>query len=304
MEAPRSTSTEPGSTAWQPLTFGGVAAFAHGSLWRALAWFGLVAMALAIVTVRFAASTWCPVVGAAVEQLPQRAEIRDGRLYWPDLQVVTLAGNSALSLRVNPRELVAFGQSADVQVALRPTGVDVSSLLGFVTLPYPPLWRAPLDRPTLEPLWGAWRPHFLAILGAATVVGLLLMWTVLAALIMVPLRLYSAVARRDVSLAGCWRLGAMALMPGALVMGLGIMLYSLQRIALPELLLINALHLVVGLFYLAVAPLRLPPRGKAPPASPFAPPPPPEPAAPAAENPAPAPASGGNPFGANGKDET
>jgi hypothetical protein len=280
-----------------------VAAFAHGSSWRVLAWLGLVAVVLAIVTVRFAASAWCPVIGAAVEHLPERAEIRDGRLIWPDLQVVTLAANSALSLRVNPREVVAFGQSADVQIALRPSSVDISSLLGFIAFPYPPLWSAPLDRPTLEPLWGAWRPHLLAILGTLAALGLLLLWTLLAAVMMTPLRLYSAMARRDVSLGGCWRLGAVALMPGALVMGLGIILYSLQRIALPELLLINALHLVVGLVYLAVAPLRLPPRPKAVSTSPFTPPPPPEPAEPTAANPVSPPITGGNPFGTSDQDK-
>jgi hypothetical protein len=95
-------------------------------------------------------------------------------------------------------------------------------------------------------------------LPAVVCVGFLLLWTLLAALLVAPLRLYASMVRRQVSLGGCWRLGLMALMPGALLMNGALALYTHHRLILVELLLANAAHLVLDLVFLSLAPLRLP----------------------------------------------
>src|SRR5437016_4878808 len=66
--------------AWQPFTFGGVAAFANARLSRLL----LVQLIFAIVAsasiVWFCASAYGPVVTRTIEQLPETAALENGTL--------------------------------------------------------------------------------------------------------------------------------------------------------------------------------------------------------------------------------
>jgi hypothetical protein len=62
---------------------------------------------------------------------------------------------------------------------------------------------------------------------------------------------------RDASLAGSWKLSGAALMPGALLLTLGIFLYGADALDLIRLAVIAALHVVAGWIYLAVSPMGL-----------------------------------------------
>ena len=80
-------------------------------------------------------------------------------------------------------------------------------------------------------------------------------------------------ADREATQSDCWRLGFMALMPGALMMMIAIFLYGAERIKLTDLLIAWPLHLVIGLGYAIGAILFLPTAGTTPvkTANPFAP---------------------------------
>lgn len=274
--------------AWQPLTFAGVAAFAHASLGRLLLVASLVSLLVSAVVGRFVHGVWSPAVTAAIEHLPARGEINDGRLLWTPREPLPLVDTPFLSIRVHPAQAPAAGQSADVQLVFGPKDLEITSLLGYVELPYPPGYRFALNRTELEPLWGAWRPHVVAGIVLLVFTGLLVMWGSLATALWVPLRTYSVLLGRQVTWRGCWKLAVAALLPGALVMGVAIVGYTLRRLSLGELVLINGLHLLVGTAYLLIAPLRLP-GIEAP--SPFSAPP----AAPAAPTAAANPFAGPNP---------
>jgi len=255
---PPATAAGPSPVAWQPFTFQGVASFAQASSGRTLVVALVMALAMAWCGVRVFNATWFPVIELAVNRLPAQGEIRHGRLSWSGLKPVTLADNAFLALVVNPDTHTRAGQSADLQIEFQPQALALSSLFGYVALPYPSGWVVPLNRPEVEPLWGAWRPYVRFGLPAVVCAGFLLLWTLLATLLVAPLRLYVSMVRRRVSLGGCWRLGLMALMPGALLMNGALALYTHHRLILVELLLANAAHLVLDLVFLALAPLRLP----------------------------------------------
>ncbi len=65
-------------------------------------------------------------------------------------------------------------------------------------------------------------------------------------------------ANRDLSLQSGWRLAGAALMPGALLMILGILLYDFGVLDLTGLGFVAAGHVVLGWIYLLISPLFLP----------------------------------------------
>ncbi|MBM3880444.1 MAG: hypothetical protein FJ387_12130 [Verrucomicrobia bacterium] len=244
---------------WQPLTLGGVAGFARTSWLRLVVFAYLASLLVGAAAGRSLYTTWYPALDAAIPRLPARAEVRHGRLLWPAETPVLLADNSYLALVVNPAPTRSTGQSADVQFEFRPESLDVSSLLGYVSLPYPAWVVMPLDRMAIEPWWGAWRPHALA--GAALLLALALVgeWWLLGLVLALPLRVFTCMLDRAATVGGCWRLGTAAFIPGALLLALGLLLYSAGRLSLADLLLVKLIHLACGLLYAFFAPFKLPP---------------------------------------------
>jgi hypothetical protein len=115
-----------------------------------------------------------------------------------------------------------------------------------------------VNRPELEPWWGAWQTTLLGLSAAAVMVVLLLSWFVLATLYFPISRLVAYYTDRELTWAGSWRLAAAALMPGALLLTLALVLYGGAALDLVRLGLFGAMHLVVGWIYVAFSPLTLP----------------------------------------------
>ena len=240
------------------MTFGGVAAFAPAP-GRRLSWVQLLCAILTAFSVLWCLRlTWDPVVRAALTELPERAEIRGGRLEWGGPTPARLGANAALCLSVDVTEAEPADQTADVQLELGRDALKFHSLLGYVAVPYPRGWVIALARADAQPWWGAWRPAFFAGVAAAVVAGLFVSWWLLAALYAVPVRLVAFYLDRQVTLGGCRRLAGAALLPGALVMSGAFLLYGLQQLNFIGLLLAWPLHLVIGWIYTAGATFRLP----------------------------------------------
>ena len=263
-------------TAWQPLTFGGVASFAHAQPKRLLAVELAVAALVAASAVWCLSVTWFADVRLAITRLPSQAALRQGQLEWPEGEPVRLAESAFLSILVDPDNQSDVNLTSDLQVELGRGEWRIRSLFGYVPLRYPTSWNVPLTRAGLEPWWGAWQWVILVGVAVAVVVGLLLQWAALAVVYLAPVRLMVFFLDREVSWAGCWRLASAALMPGAVVMSGAILLYGMQRLPLVGLLLAVILHLLAGWVYLLVAPFKLPQKAAAIAAeksNPFAPPP-------------------------------
>ncbi len=244
--------------AWQPLTFGGVAAFAGAPAGRLLLVAAIVALWVSGTVFRFALTVGSPTISAAIARLPGQGAVDSGQLVWSSGQAISLTENAFVSVSVTPAGVPPVAQTADFQFEFRATSLYVSSLLGYTDFPYPRGYVFALNRTELDPLWGAWRPHLLAAVAGTTFAGLLVLWAALATLLAVPLRAYALLLDRQPSLGGCWKLAFAALLPGALIMGGAVLAYSLRRLSLGELMLVNGLQLLVNTAYWLISPLRLP----------------------------------------------
>jgi hypothetical protein len=266
---------ELGATAWQPFSFGGVAAFARSG-WRRL--FATQVLAAAMVSasvVWFLWRNYSPVITEAVGKMPQGAMVSGGRL--EGVSGPRISENRFLAIAVAPRPTVDFGQSADIQIELRRSTLRVSSIFrslwGSIEVAYGPAERIDLSQANLEPWWGAWRPILLGAAGVGIVLILLVLWAGLAAVYAGPAKFIAWLTDRDLSWGGAWRLSSAALMPGVLVLTMGVVLYGWRVLDLIGLGAIVAAYWLIGWVYLAISPGFAPRLFAAPNQNPFASPP-------------------------------
>jgi hypothetical protein len=260
--------------AWQPFTPRGVAAFAVAPLGRLLLVELGVAVFMAAVLIWFLEANWLPVARAAVSRLPQGAEVRGGRLRWTTNTPVRLAENRFLALVVDAKDGGTLGRMADLEIALHDTHFTVASLLGYAQRSYPTSGlRLSLDPSEAIPWWGAWETPILALLAASTILALMVLWGAAATLYCPWVRAFGSLAQRRLGWRASWKLSGAALMPGALVIALGVVAYGALGLDLIRLALFFLLHLVTGWVYLVLSPYFLPkaPAPEASPSNPFVP---------------------------------
>ena len=246
----------PMPVAWQPLTPGGVAAFASGSTNRLRVMQVCFAALASLCVIWFLNRTCAPVILEAVQNLPDTAEISGGQLR--GAQPTALAARRFLSLSVDFEQSGSFGRESTVQFEFSTNRFQVCSLLGCLGFSYPKDWNLDLGRPIIEPKFGAWKPYLLALAGLGAFLGLLLSWTVLACLYAAPAKMIACFNDRSLTWSGSWRLAGAALMPGAMMLSIGILLFGAGTIDLVRFGLLFAAHFVVGWIYLVAAPFRLP----------------------------------------------
>jgi hypothetical protein len=244
--------SSPPTAACQPLTFGGVAAFASARLGRLLL-VGLLAAAIfGGGLVWFLARDYCPVILQAIQKMPESARVADGKLLGvPDNLI---SESKLLAIAVTSANAAEIGQGADVQFQVRQTDFCISSI-------FRPDWGMEFDydrgsalnlsRSALEPWWSAWQPALLAGAGVGAGVAIFVSWIVLAAIYAGPAKFTAWFADRDLSWTGAGRLCFAAMMPGSLVMTFAVVLYGSQTIDLVKLSFFWLAHLVVGWVYVA-----------------------------------------------------
>lgn len=238
-----------------PFTFGGIAGASQtwGRLILVQGWVGAVVAAAVLWLLAYA---WFPIINAAIDRLPAEGSVRDGALVWYGASVTNLANGKFLSIYINLDGRTETGSEADLQLELVRTELRMRSILGYLVLPYPPSGTLALNRVQLEPWWGAWKPAFLAAIGAATLLALVMSWSLLATVYCVPVWVIGYFADRQLNWPRAWRLAAAALLPGALLFSCALIAYSLQQINLLQLIIAWLVHFAVGWFYLLGAPFR------------------------------------------------
>ena len=247
------------AAAWQPLTFGGVAAYASAGWGRLMLTGVVVAVIFGGSLVWFIGRDYCPVILQAIQKMPETARVQGGKLQGvPD---VMISETKLLAIAVTPESAGEIGQGADLQFQLRQNDFCVNSI-------FRPEWglefyyggggSVKLGRAALEPWWGAWEPVLLAGAGAAVVVLVLLLWVTLAAIYMGGAKFLAWYADRKLSWSGAWRLCFASMAPGTLVLTFAVFLYGWQRIGLVQLMFFWAAHLVMGWVYAAGGVLALP----------------------------------------------
>jgi hypothetical protein len=244
--------------AWEPLTPRGVAAFARARLGRLLLVQFIAALLASASLVWFLDDGCFPTIRAAIQKLPAAGEFRSGKLDWHGDPAQLLAEGKFLAFNVDMNHSGQINSTADVQVEFGEDSVRIFSLLGYADFPYVPDRAAPFNRTELEPLWGAWEAEILFMAGAAMTTGLLLAWWLLATVYFLPVRLLAFYANRDLNFRACWKLSGAALLPGALLMAAGVLLYNAGLLDLVSLGFLFAAHLVLGWIYLLLSQLFLP----------------------------------------------
>ena len=199
-----------------------------------------------------------PVIITAVQKLPASGEIHSGKLDWQGDSPELLAQSHFLALDVDLDHSDQIGPASDVRIEFGRTTVRVFSLLGYAEWNYPPDYVIAFNRNKLEPLWGAWAMELLLATMAAVIVGLLFSWSLLATIYFLPLRLLGFFANRDLNFRQSWRLAGAALIPGALVMVAGVLLYNFGLLSLVSFGFVFAAHFVLGWIYLFFSLLFLP----------------------------------------------
>ncbi len=243
----------PPSTAWQPVTPQGVAAFAHAP-WRRLLLIQLIiALLVGAATAWFVQLSYYPIITATIENLPVNGEIRAGKLVWTNASPTVLAAGKFLALTVDMDHAGEKRTVADVQFEFGRTNVFIHSLLGYVVVDYPRDWVFATNRTALEPLWGAWRPPIIALIVLGVVAGLMASWYLLATLYAAPVCLLGFYLNRELDWRRSWRFCGAALLPGAILMLFAISFYTLGVMDLVQLGFVYASHLVIGWVYLCVA---------------------------------------------------
>ena len=246
--------------AWQPFTFGGVAAFATAPLRWLLFMELVVAIVASVSIVWFVSLAYGPVVSRTIEQLPETAAIEAGYITGVDSPVVV--ETKFLSVQLDTSEDPQFSESSDVQIELRKgdgkTCSLLRSLLGCFEFGYPRDSTISLARSHLEPWWGARQPLIWALTFVGGIVYLFVSWAILAVVWAFVAKLVAWFADRQLGWFGAWKACSAALMPGALLLALAVRLYHWQAIDLIALSFFYAGHLVVGLVYVIGAPFKCP----------------------------------------------
>lgn len=253
------SETEPVSFAWEPVTPRGVAAFARATTGRLLLVQFLVALVVALSVIYFLHDAWFPTARQAIQHLPDAGEIRSSRLDWRGSSPRVLAEGTFLAFSVDLDHSGEVRSPAHVEIELGRTDFFIRSLLGYVVVRYPQGWLVAFNRETLGPWWGAWSPVLLVGVALGVILWLLATWSVLAALYAVPLSLLVLFVNLDLKWVQCWRLAGAALLPGAVLMAVGILMYNFGIVGLVGLGFITAGHLVLGWIYLFIGPLFLRP---------------------------------------------
>jgi hypothetical protein len=251
-----SAFTEP-AFAWEPITPRGVAAFARASFERLFVVQGICALIGAVSVVWLLSDGIYPTVGAAIDNLPETSSIHGGQLDWRADSPVILAEGGILAVSVDLDHGGTLHSPADFQFEFGRDSLCIYSLFGVAELYYPRDYTFFVNQPDARPAWGAWSPNILAVTAIGAFFGLLATWMLLATIYCLPVWLICFFANRDLSLLASWRLAGAALLPGALLMALALVLYDLRAFDLVQLCFAFGMHLIIGWIYLFVSPLFL-----------------------------------------------
>ncbi len=246
------------ATPLQPLTLGGVAAFATGG------WFHFLVLQLAMVLVAagvgfaFFVTACFPVLDSAVAQLPEEAGFRDRKLVWSGEPAVVLGETGLIALGVNAVEAKSPGTTSDLEVLFAPDGVQLTSWFGHWFVPYWAGWKVELTQKTAGAWWAAWRRVVALVFGLVVGVGVVAGVGFSALCLGVPVWLLGRSLSRQLPFSGAWRMAVASFCPAGLIVLVAVLLYETGRMGFLSLLVAVVFHFLALGFYLFLSPWYLP----------------------------------------------
>jgi hypothetical protein len=259
----------PATFAWEPFTPRGVASFARASLGRLLVVESLFALLVAALVVWLLAGGFFPTVTGALRALPDSGGIDHGTLTLPNTTPHILAEGHFLEFNIDLDHSGQTRSPAQFQFEFGRNSLAIFSFFGEADILYPADQSFYFNRQDLLPLWGAWSPEILGLAALAAFLGLLLSWSVLATVYLLPVWLAAFFANRDLNFRQSWRLAGAALMPGALLMSLALWLYGAEVFDMIKFGFAFGMHFVIGWIYLFVSVWFLPRATPSPGKNPF-----------------------------------
>ena len=258
--APQKTPDKPltPTQAWQPFTPRGVAAFGLASFMRVFLVQGVVTVLVGIALIWALRAAWVPVISEAIQQLPATGNIQRGELHFPGESPQRLAENSQLAIVVDLEGTRAVGQVADLEIAFEKKRFVLRGPLGAFWRDYGTTYQFNFNRPELTPWWDAHRWAILLLLALALGVAVFASWWALALVYVPVVKFIAFFADHAVTWGGAWRVSAAALLPGACLVALALILYGVGAIPLFQFGLLYALHIVAGLIFVLTSPFFLP----------------------------------------------
>jgi hypothetical protein len=242
--------------AWNPFTPSGVASFANAPLGHLLTVELVTALLVFLATALYLDRSWATAIDRAVEGFPPGSRIHAGEVDLPGTEALRLSTNHLVGITWS--RVDAPGSASDVELHLHPDEWKLSTLFGYVNLPYPPGISQPLNRETLSPRWGAWRSGLLPLAAMAYTTGIVVAWFVLAAVYSWPIRVFTFFRDKHTSRLGCWKLCAAALLPGAFLMAAATVFYTLGQIPVVGVAVAFIAHIVLGWAYVLCGAVALP----------------------------------------------
>lgn len=237
----------------EPFTPRGVAAFARAGFRRLVIVQFIFAFLAAIAIAYFLHSACFPPIQAAIDNLPLTGQIQSSRLVWnggPQM----LADGRFLAFNVDPDHSGQWrSTTADFQIEFGQSTVRVMSLFGYADFFYPTAGTTPFNQPQLDPLWKAWRADILFLIAAAAIVILPAIWWILALIYFLPVWLIGFLTNRDMNLRASLKLSGSALLPGALLITVAIVLYALGILNLVTFGFVFVAHFILHWLYLLCA---------------------------------------------------
>lgn len=244
--------------AWQPFTPRGVAAFAHATASRLFFVQFVVAALIAAALVLGLRASWVPVISEAMAHLPEAGAIRRGELSFAGEPNQRFAGNTRLALSVALQGEPAGGSSSDLEITFEKNRVALCGPLGCWWRSYDPRYTFAFNRVELQPWWGAWRGPLLGVIALGTVAVLFVLWWTMGLLYLPLVKFIAFFTDRAVTWDGAWRVATAALLPGACLLAVGLLLYGAGVLDLFRFALLYALHLIAGMVFVTTSPLFLP----------------------------------------------
>ena len=244
--------------AWEPITPRGVAVFARASFERLFVVQSIFALIGAAAVVFLLSHGIYPTINSAISQLPDSGQIHSGKLEWRDDSPVMLAEGKILAFSVDLEHGGALRSPADFQLEFGSDSLRIFSLFGESEINYPPGYVIAANQTDARPAWGAWAPDILGLAAIGTFFALFISWAVLATIYFLPVWLICLFTNRDLNFRASWKLAGAALMPGALLISLSLVLYAIDgRFDLVQLCFAFSMHLVIGWIYLFISPMFL-----------------------------------------------
>jgi hypothetical protein len=246
------------STFSEPFTPRGVATFARVKFSRLLL-AQFIAALLAAAAVAWILDDSCfPTIREAIHNLPNAGKISAGQLDWHGNSTQMLAEGKLLAFDVDPDHSGQIQSPRDFRIEFGRESVRVFSLLGYAEFFYAPNETISFNRTELEPLWNAWAAEILFAAAAATAVALMASWWILATIYFLPVWLLGFFANRNLNFRASWKLSGAALLPGALLMTAGVLLYDFGFLDLVSFGFVLGAHFVLGWIYLCLSLIFLP----------------------------------------------